>query len=96
MKIIYVAIAWAVAIILIMIGFHLGRKSAGKTSISYSVQIPDKDMEMLKKIITQICNYAVENNLPPTYTLETTAKNILYICNIADFDDWHKEGAEEE
>ena len=50
------------------------------------------DMELLNSIISQICNYAVDNDMQPTDTVKTVAQNLLALCEIASFDTWHKEG----
>ena len=94
MKILFIIIAWIIAIILLLIGFKLGRESTIKISVSNPDEISerdiDKDMDLLKDIICKICDYAVDNKLPPTLTVETVAKNILAICSLADFDGWQK------
>lgn len=94
MKILFIIIAWIIASILLLIGFRLGRGTIVKISISSPDEISerdiDKDMELLKDILCQICDYAVDNKLPPTLTIETVANNILAICRLADFDGWQK------
>ena len=51
-----------------------------------------QDMQLLSSIIAQICNYAVDNGMQPTDTVKTIAQNLLALCEIADFVNWHKEG----
>lgn len=51
-----------------------------------------KDMKFLSDIIARICDYAVDNGMPPTDTVKTVAQNLLALCKISDFDNWHKEG----
>ena len=49
-----------------------------------------EDMKLLSDIIAQICNYAVDNGMKPTETVKTVAENLLALCQISDFDNWHK------
>lgn len=49
------------------------------------------DMKILDDIISQICNYAIDNDLEPDETIETIAENLLTLCKIASFNDWQKE-----
>lgn len=49
------------------------------------------DMNFLNSIISQICDYAVENELKPNDTIKTIAGDLLTLCEIADFNNWHKE-----
>ena len=51
-----------------------------------------QDMTFLSNILAQICDYAVDNGLNPTDTVETVAKNLLILSEISNFDNWHKEG----
>lgn len=51
-----------------------------------------KDMEFLSDIIARICDYAVDNDMKPTDTVKTVAQNLLALCEISNFDNWHKEG----
>lgn len=55
-----------------------------------------KDMQLINSITAQICNYAVENDMQPNDTIKTVAENLLYLCEIANFNNWHKEGEENE
>lgn len=50
------------------------------------------DMELLNSIISQICDYAVDNGLEPDDTIKTIAGNLQALCEIASFNNWHKEG----
>ena len=50
-----------------------------------------KDMQLLNSIVAQICTYAVDNDMQPTDTVKTVAQNLLALCEIASFDNWHKE-----
>lgn len=52
----------------------------------------EKDMKLITDIMSQICNYAVDNDMKPTDTVKTVAQNLLALCKISDFDNWHKEG----
>lgn len=47
-----------------------------------------KDMKLITDIMSQICNYAIENDMKPTETLKTVANNILMITEISNFDGW--------
>ena len=48
----------------------------------------EKDMKFITDIMSQICNYAIENDMKPTETLKTVANNILMITEISNFDGW--------
>lgn len=50
-----------------------------------------QDMELLSSIISQICDYAVDNGMNPTDTVKTVGQNLLALCEISNFDNWHKE-----
>lgn len=54
----------------------------------------EKDMKLMTDIISQICNYAIENGMKPTETLKTVANNILMITEISDFDKWGSKDGE--
>ena len=49
-----------------------------------------KDMKFLYEIISQICDYAVDNGLNPTDTVKTLGKNLILITEISSFDNWHR------
>lgn len=49
------------------------------------------DMELLKSIISLICNYAVDNGLEPDDTIKTIAGNLQALCEIATFNNWYEE-----
>ena len=49
-----------------------------------------KDMEFLSEIISQICDYAVDNGLNPTDTVKTLGNNLILITEISSFDNWHR------
>jgi len=54
------------------------------------------DTEFITNIITEICEYAVKNDMEPDDTLRTLADNILMLLEISSFNnfkDW--ENAEE-
>lgn len=54
------------------------------------------DIEFMTNIITEICEYAVKNDMEPDDTLRTLADNILMLLEISSFNnfkDW--ENAEE-
>ena len=50
------------------------------------------DTDFLTHIITEICNYAVDNNMEPDDTLSTIADNIKALLEISSFNGWIKEG----
>lgn len=58
-------------------------------------QMTDKelsaDMELLSSIISQICDYAVDNGLEPDDTIKTIADNLQALCEISSFNNWSKE-----
>lgn len=47
-----------------------------------------KDGAFLVHIITEICDYAVKNNMEPNDTLLTVADNIRALLNISTFNNW--------
>lgn len=49
------------------------------------------DEEFLTHIITEICNYAVDNDMEPNDTLSTIADNIKALLEISSFNGWIKE-----
>lgn len=49
------------------------------------------DMELLSSIISQICDYAVDNGLEPDDTIKTIAGNLKALCEISSFNNWRKE-----
>lgn len=46
----------------------------------------EKDKKFITDIMSQICNYAIENDMEPTETLKSVANNILMISEISNFD----------
>ena len=44
--------------------------------------------EFMTHIITEICDYAVENDMEPDDTLSTVADNIKAILEISTFNGW--------
>lgn len=50
----------------------------------------EKDQKFLVEIITQICDYAVVNDMSSTDTVTTIANNLLMIAKIANLDNWKK------
>lgn len=48
------------------------------------------DMELLNCIISQICDYAVDNGLEPDDTIKTIGGNLQTLCKIASFNSWKK------
>lgn len=49
------------------------------------------DEEFLTHIITEICNYAVDNDMEPNDTLSTIADNIKPLLEISSFNGWIKQ-----
>ena len=48
------------------------------------------DADFMTHIISEICTYAVENEMEPDDTLETIAENILALLKISTFNSWGK------
>ena len=46
------------------------------------------DTEFITNIITEICEYAVENDMEPDDTLRTLADNILMLLEISSFNNF--------
>lgn len=46
--------------------------------------------EFMAHIITEICNYAVDNDMEPNNTLSTIADNIKAILKISTFNGWER------
>ena len=46
------------------------------------------DEIFLLHIITEICDYAVENQMEPNDTLKTISENILAMLKISTFNNW--------
>ena len=46
--------------------------------------------EFITHIITEICDYAVENDMEPDDTLSTVADNIKTILEITTFNGWER------
>lgn len=49
------------------------------------------ESEFLTHIITEICDYAVDNDMEPNDTLSAIADNIKALLEISTFNEWHKE-----
>ena len=47
-----------------------------------------QDADLLNSIISQICNYSVENGMSPNESLKMIAQSILELLKIATFDNW--------
>lgn len=47
--------------------------------------------EFMTHIITEICDYAVENDMEPDDTLSTIADNIKVLLTISTFNHWKKQ-----
>ena len=49
-----------------------------------------KDSELMTQVISLIASYAYENKMSPNETIETVAKNMLILLEIATFENWEK------
>ena len=47
--------------------------------------------EFMAHIITEICNYAVDNDMEPDDTLSTIADNIKAMLEISTFNGWERQ-----
>ena len=50
----------------------------------------ESDQKFLVEIISQICDYAVDNDMNPTDTIITVANNLLVFPKITNFDNWER------
>lgn len=48
------------------------------------------DVKFMTEIIAQICDYAVDNGLNPTDTVNVIANNLVMIGEITNFDNWER------
>ena len=48
------------------------------------------DVKFMTEIISQICDYAVDNGLNPTDTVTIIANNLVTISEITNFDNWNR------
>lgn len=48
------------------------------------------DVKFMTEIISQICDYAVDNGLNPTDTVNVIANNLVMIGEISNFDNWER------
>ena len=48
------------------------------------------DTEFMSTVISEICSYAVENQMEPDDTLKTVAENILALLKISTFNNWEE------
>lgn len=48
------------------------------------------DVKFITEIIAQICDYAVDNGLNPTDTINVIANNLVIISEISNFDNWER------
>jgi hypothetical protein len=68
----------------------------GKWSIWSMYPVPDEDEdededeEFMTHIITEICDYAVDNDMEPNDTLSTIADNIKVLLEISTFNGWKR------
>lgn len=52
--------------------------------------IESSDVKFMTEIISQICDYAVDNDLKPTDTVKVIANNLVMMCEISNFDNWSR------
>ena len=48
------------------------------------------DVKFMTEIISQICDYAVDNGLNPMDTVNVIANNLVVIGEISNFDNWER------
>ena len=67
----------------------LGYYTHNNVSIGYCAKIAGMtEEEFMTHIITEICDYAVENDMEPDDTLSTIADNIKLLLEISTFNGW--------
>ena len=49
-----------------------------------------KDHEFLAEILSQICDYAVDNNMNPNDTVMVVANNLNVLAEISNFENWER------
>lgn len=49
-----------------------------------------KDNELMVQVISLIVSYAIENEMSPNETIKTVAENMLFLLEIATFENWGK------
>lgn len=52
------------------------------------------DIDFMAHVISEVCNYALKNDLEPNETLRTIAENILALLEIGSFNRWGKDEEE--
>ena len=53
------------------------------------------DVKFMTEIISQICDYAIDNGLNPTDTFTVIANNLVTISEITNFDNWNRRAENE-
>lgn len=48
------------------------------------------DIKFMFEIISKICDYAIDNGLNPTDTVNVIANNLVVIGEISNFDNWER------
>lgn len=49
------------------------------------------DIAFLANLISEICSYAVANDMSPNDTIVKIANNLLIVTELSNFDNWGKE-----
>lgn len=49
------------------------------------------DIDFMAHVISEVCNYAVKNDMEPNETLRTVADNILALLEVGSFNRWGKD-----
>ena len=47
-----------------------------------------KDSEIMAQVISLVASYAIENEMSPDETIKTVAENMLYLLEIATFENF--------
>lgn len=51
----------------------------------------EKDCEFMANILSEIAEYAVKNGMKPNETIRTIAENMIFMLEVATFDNWGKD-----
>lgn len=46
------------------------------------------DSEFMAHVVSEICDYAVRNEMEPNDTIKTIAENLLFLLEISTFNTW--------
>ena len=47
-----------------------------------------KDIEFMSRLISEICDFARDNDMEPDDTLKTVAENLLALLKVSTFNHW--------